>query len=251
MMSKSSSRVHKTRTYWLSLFAVCALSLSPLHAIPPEISPPFGLRWGENDVHITELLKGAKATITDKRTIDGREAWTVEGLLQAGLKRAVFYFQQNQLVEVELQYQNDAWDVAKYDEFMRTVRNKVEEKYGPGQLIARTKGPVDANVPATTAKASPSPSPSSEASPSPSVKPDSTATPSASPKPSATPDDATADGNSEPSAEASPAPTISGITQTVVGYKWEENNTAIELFYYSAEKGDESFRTVSVHYRVE
>ncbi|MGC3989904.1 MAG: hypothetical protein QM796_09550 [Chthoniobacteraceae bacterium] len=230
---------------WLPrVAAVCVfLHGAATFAAPPEISPPFGLQWGENDVHIDELLKGAKATITDKHEVEGREAWTVEGLLQVGLKRAIFYFQQNQLVEVELQYQNDAWDVAKYDEFMRQVRSKVEERYGPGQLIARSKGPAD-TIKDTDKKA-----------------PDKTADPDADQSADKAGDQDADSGSKK--AKASPSPSASpsatpattpdetGVTQTVVGYKWEENNTAIELFYFSAEKGDESFRTVSVHYRME
>jgi hypothetical protein len=37
--------------------------------------------------------------------------------------------------------------------------------------------------------------------------------------------------------------------QTVVGYKWNQNNTSIELFYYSAQNGSNVFRTLSVHYK--
>ena len=41
------------------------------------------------------------------------------------------------------------------------------------------------------------------------------------------------------------------MLQTVVGYKWNKNNTVIELFYYSAQKESKVFRTLSVHYRTE
>jgi hypothetical protein len=178
-----------TPARWLSWLAAAALLIATADntraAAPGEISPPFGLRWGETDIHVQELLAGAKAKIVDRRDVSGRQAWTVEGLLQTGLKRALFYFQENALVEVELQYQNDAWDVAKYDSFMGQVRRKVEQKYGAGTLLARTKGPEE------------------------------------------------------------------DVTQTVVGYKWEQNNTAIELFYYSAEKGAQVYRAVSVHYRLQ
>jgi len=233
------SLVSSVRRWLPGVAAVCMfLHGAVSFAAPPEISPPFGLQWGESSVHIEELLKGAKASITDKHEVEGREAWSVEGLLQVGLKRAIFYFQQNQLVEVELQYQNDAWDVAKYDEFMRQVRSKVEEKYGPGQLIARSKGPAD---PIKDAKDAGSAAKKDDDKTPDDNSPDAKASPS--PSSSSSP---------SPTASAAPAvPTETGVTQTVVGYKWEENNTAIELFYFSAEKGDESFRTVSVHYRME
>jgi hypothetical protein len=148
------------------------------------INPPFGLEWGESSDRLEKLLEGAKADIVDRHDVEGREAWTVEGLIQQGLKRTVFYFRDGQLVEVELQYQSPDWDVAKYDDFMAQVRRRIEQKFGAGQLIARTREPVDGDV-----------------------------------------------------------------MQTLVGYTWNENNTAIQLFYYSAETTTQSYRTVSVHYK--
>jgi hypothetical protein len=150
---------------------------------PQQINPPFGLEWGESADRLERLLKGAKAEIVDRHDVDGRQAWTVEGLIQTGLKRTVFYFIDEQLVEVELQYQSPDWDVAKYDDFMAQVRRRIEQKFGAGQLIARTREPEG------------------------------------------------------------------DVMQTVVGYKWDENNTAIQLFYYSAETSTQSYRTVSVHYK--
>jgi hypothetical protein len=148
-----------------------------------QINPPFGLEWGESADRLQRLLEGAKADIVDRHDVGGREAWTVEGLIQQGLRRTVFYFRDSQLVEVELQYQSPDWDVAKYDDFMAQVRRRIEQKFGAGQLIARTREP------------------------------------------------------------------IGDVTQTLVGYKWNENNTAIQLFYFSAETATQSYRTVSVHYK--
>jgi len=150
-----------------------------------EIKAPFGLAWGESSTRLEKLLEAAKAQIVERKEIAGREAWTVEGLVQAGLKRTVFYFKTGQLVEVELQYQSDDWDTARYDDFMSSVRRRIEVKYGAGQLIARNK----------TAE--------------------------------------------------------SEVIQTLVGYKWNQNNTAIELIYYSAESPAQGqmYRTVSVHYK--
>jgi hypothetical protein len=39
------------------------------------------------------------------------------------------------------------------------------------------------------------------------------------------------------------------ITQTLVGWKWNQNNTAIELVYFSAVSPTQVFRTLSVHYK--
>jgi hypothetical protein len=152
-----------------------------LHDIPP----PFGLRWGEDMTRMEKLLKGANAKVVDKSDMDGRAAWTVEGILQANLKRSVFYFSKGSLVEVELQYQGDAWDAAAYDNFMSDIRRKIESKFGTGQLISRSKKPEGE------------------------------------------------------------------VMQTLVGYKWNQNNTSVELFYFSAEGANQAYRTVSVHYKIQ
>ena len=172
---------------WLAsviLIALAACSCLQARADEkPDIKPPFGLQWEETSERMEKLLAGAKARIVDRHMVDDRQAWVVEGLVQQGLKRTVFYFKNDGLVEVELQYQDDSWDTQKYDDFMASVRRKVEARFGPGQLIARSKQP---------------------------------------------------DGD---------------VMQTVVGYKWTLNTTSIQLFYYSAEKGTNIFRTVSIHYR--
>ena len=121
----------------IALGSVLALG-STLHAAAPvvePIKPPFGLAWGEKEERMEKLLASAKATIVQRRKLDNREAWDVEGL-KNGLKRAVFYFRTGGLVEVELQYQKDDWDQAKYDDFMKELRVWLEKKFGPGQLIA-------------------------------------------------------------------------------------------------------------------
>lgn len=172
----------------LALLGARTGSAQTASATLEEINPPFGLRWGETPDRLEKLLTGAKATITERRVIEGRTAWTVEGLLQQGLQRTVFYFRDDGLVEVELQYDNPEWDTAKYDEFMNDVRRKVEQKFGTGRLIARSKTP-----------------------------------------------ETTPDGP---------------VTQTVVGYKWEKNAGTIQLFYYAAENATNTWRTVSVHYKI-
>ena len=150
-----------------------------------EINPPFGLRWGETAQRLEKLLVGAKASIVDKHFVDGKEAWDVEGLLQTGLKRTVFYFHRGELVEVELQYQQDGWDDTHYTGLLNDVRKRLEQRYGDGQLIARRT-------------------------------------------------------------EQAPQ---TDITQKIIGYKWNQNNTAIELVYFAAVNTTQSFRTLSVHYK--
>ena len=172
-----------TRPLFTLLAAVLLTLATPRLACADDIKPPFNLRWGETAERLERLLKGAKATIIARRTVAGREAWDVEGLVQAGWKRTVFYFVGGELVEVELQYQKDDWDESKYDGFMGDVRRRLEQRYGQGQLMARKK---------------------------------------------------------EPSGD---------VMQTLVGWKWNQNNTAIELVYFSAQSPSQVFRTLSVHYK--
>ncbi|SRR5581483_1363743 len=180
--------IRELRRLFAKYFAVIAVTLwlgahASAQNTGEEIKPPFGLSWGESAERLEKLLKGAKATVVDRHDVDGRQAWTVEGLIQQGLKRTVFYFKNGMLVEVELQYQSSDWDTAKYNDFMAQVRRRIEQKFGTGQLIARSKAPEG------------------------------------------------------------------DVMQTVVGYKWNQNNTAIQLFYYAAETATDAFRTVSVHYK--
>jgi hypothetical protein len=149
------------------------------------IKPPFGLAWGEKEERLERLLTAAKATILERKTIEGRQRWDVMGLVQQGLKRTVFYFKTGGLVEVELQYQKDDWPQQKYEEFMVQVRENLDKRFGPGQLIAN---------------------------------------------------------KTEPDGET---------TQRIVKWKWNQNNSAVELNYFSAERGPQVFRTLSVHYRAE
>jgi hypothetical protein len=150
-----------------------------------DINPPFGLHWGESSERLERLLSGAKATIVDRHLIDGLEAWDVEGLLQTGLKRTVFYFHRGELVEVELQYMQDGWDDNRYTTLMNDVKKRLEQKYGEGQLVARRTD----------------------------------------------------------------RPPETDITEKLIGYKWNQNNTAIELVYFAAANTTQSYRTLSVHYK--
>lgn len=183
-----------------------------------EIKPPFGLQWGESSERLDKLLKGAKAKVVEKYSIKGRDAWIVEGLIQTGLKRAIFYFRNGSLVEVELQYQDATWDAVKYNDFMAQVRRRIEQRFGTGQLIAREKKPVKIGD----------------------EKPAATAPPPAPPPP--------ADSEGMPAGDLAPRP--DEVIQTMVGYQWNHGRTAIQLLYYSAEKASEIYQTVSVHYKL-
>lgn len=183
-LSQLSTVPRFTLPYIATFLALTGLLGSKVLAVE-EIKPPFGLVWGETAARLERLLRNAKAEIKDKRTVQGGLiAWDVEGLVQAGLKRTVFYLRGDELAEVELIYSRDDWDQRKYDEFMGQVRQAIQRRYGDGTLTVRKTEPVDQLV-----------------------------------------------------------------IQTVVGYKWNQNNAAIELYYYSAQNTPHVFRAISVHYK--
>lgn len=149
-----------------------------------EIKPPFGLVWGETAARLEKMLRNAKATIVDKRPVQGGLiAWDVDGLVQTGLKRTIFYFKADELSEVELVYLRDDWEQRNYDEFMGQVHQAIQRRYGEGQQIIRKTEPIE------------------------------------------------------------------DVVQTIVGYKWNQNNAAIELYYFAAQNGQNNFRSITVRYR--
>ena len=72
---------------------------------PSPLNPPFGFRWNDPMSRVEAVLKGAKATIVERKKIENREVWTVEGLVHPGLKRTLFTFKSGALYGVELQYE--------------------------------------------------------------------------------------------------------------------------------------------------
>ena len=107
-----------------------------------QIGPPFGLHWAEGEKEVARMLQKSGARIIGKESVQGRDAWTVEGLIQPALKRTLFYFGNGKsLVEVELQYENPDWDLVAYEEFLSSARQRLEERYGPPTVLARDKQP--------------------------------------------------------------------------------------------------------------
>src|SRR6201981_717146 len=128
------------RVFWLSS-AFLALALAP-KLYSQQIGPPFGLHWAESEKEVARMLEKSGAHITTKESIQGRDAWTVEGLIQPALKRTLFYFgSEKSLVEVELQYESPDWDLVAYEEFLNSARQRLEDRYGPPTVLARDKQP--------------------------------------------------------------------------------------------------------------
>ena len=169
---------------WVLWMVVGILGLAYGQSVYPQINPPFGLYWAEGQKEIARVLDRAGARIVDKGNVQGRDAWTVEGLIQPALKRTILYFgKEKTLVEVELQYQHPDWDLVAYEEFLNSARQRLEARYGPPTVLARDKKPEG------------------------------------------------------------------DVMQTIVGYQWQQQASSIQLFFFSAERNNDVYRSISVHYR--
>ena len=152
--------------------------------VPQQINPPFGFYWGETEKAVELVVSRAQARIVGRTVIQGRDTWTIEGLSQPALRRALIYFgSAKTLVEVELQYEHPGWDLVAYEEFLNSARKRLEAKYGPPVVLARDKKPEG------------------------------------------------------------------DIMETVVGYRWQQATSSIQLIFYSAQRNNDVYRTVSLHYR--
>jgi hypothetical protein len=167
--------------WWIIGFAVAGRTQN---LVPDQINPPFGFQWGEAEKDIEKTIDRAQAHIVARDTVRGRDAWTVEGLIQPALKRTVIYFgSEKTLVEVELQYEHPDWNLTAYEDFLNSAKQRLEAKYGPPTVLARDKKPEG------------------------------------------------------------------DVMETVVGYQWQQSGSSVQLFFYSAERNNDIYRSVSLHYR--
>ena len=131
------SKVRRTAAAWgLAVFA--GLLPGPAQCADRALRPPFGLAWNVGSLDLEVALVGANGQIiTRKREAGGGEMWFVEGLPQLALQRAKFQLRKDRLAGVELEYGKPDWTAANYDGFMKSVRQRLEEKHGSGRQIAR------------------------------------------------------------------------------------------------------------------
>src|SRR6187549_1158188 len=87
-----------------------------------DIPPPFGFRWNDSAGKVEQVLVAAKAKIVTREQKEKRDVWTVEGLVQPGLKRTLFEFKEGFLVQVELHYEYDKWTIENYNDRMGEIR---------------------------------------------------------------------------------------------------------------------------------
>ena len=148
-----------------------------------EISPPLGFRWNDASPRVEQVLAGAKAKIVSRERKEKKEIWTVEGLVQPGLKRTLFTFGEGFLTSVELQYEYPDWSIEHYNSRMGEIRRYFDAKFGVGRLVSRTRD------------------------------------------------------------------TDTDVIQTLVGYQWIAGPTMLELFYFSAQRDPNIYRTITVTYK--
>lgn len=101
--------------------------------------------WGLGLQQVEASVRAAGGQVVERvPTGAGVERWSVEGIPQDGLQRAIFTFDGGQLLGVELQYGSEEWDAQTYDEFMRRVRARLDADHGSGRLLVRQRIPSEA-----------------------------------------------------------------------------------------------------------
>ena len=180
--SRKITFVGPGRRRFLAVMALLFVSAPPALAAE-DIPPPFGFHWNDSMTKLEQVLVGAKAKIVAREKKEKRDVWTVEGLVQPGLRRTLFMFRDGFLVEVELQYEYPDWTIERYNERMGEIRRYFDAKFGTGKLVSRSRD------------------------------------------------------------------TDSDVIQTLVGYQWIVGGTMLELFYFSAQRDQLVFRSITVTYK--
>jgi len=171
------------RQFHLVLFAAFVVAIGALRAAE-EIKVPFNFRWGDSSQLVANTIDRAQAHVVDQKTVAGHKVLVVEGHPDPRLKRSLFTFDNDALIEVELEYSDDSWDEQKFNAIFEQTRRNLDRKYGTSRNIARQTSKEDGDV-----------------------------------------------------------------IQTIVGYQWTQSYTSLRLILYTAEKGAETFRMLSYHYR--
>ncbi len=126
------------RFFWCGL-ALSFFFISRSANALDEIPPPFGFKWNDLTGRVESLLTGAKAKIVLREKKEHNEVWTVEGLVQPGLKRTLFTFREGFLVGIELQYEYPDWTIERYNDRMGEIRRYFDAKFGTGKLVSRSR----------------------------------------------------------------------------------------------------------------
>lgn len=122
------------------LIAAAFFATATVCTAQQEIKAPFGMQWGETIDRVKDVVTRAKAKIVEEKAAGQREVLVVDGIVQEGLKRTLFYFSAGGLNEVELQYDREQWDDARVASWVNTIKQQADIKYGPGRLFADERG---------------------------------------------------------------------------------------------------------------
>ena len=119
-----------------ALAALCVLAASSAGAVE-EIRVPFNFRWGDPPSLVQNTIEKAKAKVVDRSQDGTKLVLSVEGHPDPRLQRSVFTFQNEALIEVELQYHDPSWDTSKIQSIFEQTRRNLDRKYGTSRNIAR------------------------------------------------------------------------------------------------------------------
>ena len=124
----------------LVLLALLATEMATFAQQPAlkEIKIPYSLSWGDSIDKVREMINAVKAheiSTVEKpggKVVMGAEGLNISDLL---LKKTLFTFKDGSLIEVELQYDDPAWDADKTVDFFDRTRRRIDERYGLGTLL--------------------------------------------------------------------------------------------------------------------
>jgi hypothetical protein len=119
--------------------AIACMLLAAGRCAAEEIKVPFNFQWGEASQRLEDSLKRVQARVVERRQSRNRQCLVVEGIPQRLLQRALFYFENDSLNEIELHYGDPSWDAERYANFFDQTRRNIEGKYGTGRVVARQK----------------------------------------------------------------------------------------------------------------
>ena len=139
MITLITTPLLRTSACLLALAWAGAVGRAQQAASPREIKVPYALTWGDTAEKVREMLHAVKAretAATEKQP--GTVVISAEGLGVGDplLRASLFTFREGSLVEVELQYLDPSWDGEKAVDFFERTRRRIDERYGPGTLLA-------------------------------------------------------------------------------------------------------------------
>jgi len=110
-----------------------------LHAAE-EIKVPFNFRWGDSAKLVEDTIVRTQAKVVERRKSGARDVLVVEGHPDPRLKRSLFYFANDALDEIELQYADASWDTSRLNGVFEQTRRNLDNKYGISRNVVRQRG---------------------------------------------------------------------------------------------------------------